>query len=83
MVETNNSDSVLVFLARNNNSAAYYGDASLTVDENTTSDKVDVTLALEGNVTCVDSEEWLGVDIVTLLLDGCLLPVVAITGLAG
>ena len=73
MVETNITDSVVTSLALNKSLAAYRRD----------SDIVDVTLALEGNQTCVDSEEWLGVDSVTWLLEGCVLPVVAFAGLAG
>ena len=80
MVETTTTDSVVTFLAPNKHLAAYRRDA---YEEPTTSDIVDVTVALEGNVTCVDSEEWLGVDPVTWLLEGCLLPVVAAAGLAG
>ena len=78
MVETSITDSVVTSLALNKSLAAYRRDSDIE-----TSDIVDVTLALEGNQTCVDSEEWLGVDSVTWLLEGCVLPVVAFAGLAG
>ena len=74
---------MFVTSAPDNNLSADLRDGFQAFYDHTTSDIVDVTLSLEGNVTCLDPKERSGVDSVTLVLECCLLPGVAVAGTVG
>ena len=83
MVGIDKTDFMFDTLVQDNDLSANLSEAFQAFDEQSTNDILDVILALEGNVTCLDPKERFDVDSTTVVLEAWLLPGVAVAGTLG